>query len=379
MSRSEISGTANKIDSNKPLPIWDGKKSILVQDDALAVIDIINSSGVEVRLALIDPPYNRRTKFHHYNDSVNRDEWTKTISNHCSKIHDILSSDGALWMHIDDAEMPRARILLDRIFGEANFLGTTVWQKTVSRDNRTPISTTHEYILAYAKNKTEWHKSRNKLPATERQTDRYKNKDDDPRGPWASGDLTAKAGPGRRTEQFYDLTLPSGRVVRPATGTCWRYTRERLDELISQDRIDFGAGNKMPRLKRYLSEVDPGLVPDTWWPGDVVGTADSAKRHLKSLFPDLIPFETPKPEELVSRIIHICTDPGDLVLDIYGGSGTTGAVAHKMNRRWALCERQERTFQEFTLPRLQAVAAGRDDGGVSDRFKWKLNQPFQVL
>ena len=122
-------------------------------------------------------------------------------------------------MHIDDAEMPRARMFLDQIFGEENFLGTTVWQKTVSRDNRTPISTTHEYILAYAKNKTEWHKSRNKLPATNRQTERYKNNDDDPRGPWASGDLTAKAGPGRRLEQFYDVALPSGRIVRPATSS----------------------------------------------------------------------------------------------------------------------------------------------------------------
>ena len=379
MSGSNTSVTTSRVGSNEPTPVWDGKNSVLIRDDALVALDIINSSGAEVRLALIDPPYNRRTKFHHYSDSLNRDEWTRTISNHCGKIHGILSSDGALWMHIDDAEMPRARIFLDRIFGEANFLGTTVWQKTVSRDNRTPISTTHEYILAYAKNKTEWHKSRNKLPATERQIERYKNKDNDPRGAWASGDLTAKAGPGRRSEQFYDLTLPSGRVVRPACGTCWRYTRERFDELTSQGRIDFGAGNKMPRLKRYLSEVDPGLVPNTWWPGDVVGTADTAKRHLKRLFPDLIPFETPKPEELVSRIIHICTEPDDLVLDIYGGSGTTGAVAHKMGRRWALCEREERTFREFTLPRLQAVIAGKDDGGVSDRFKWKLNQPFQVL
>lgn len=292
---------------------------------------------------------------------------------------DLLADDGSLWMHIDDAEMPRARILLDKIFGEANFLGTVVWQKTVSRDNRTPISTTHEYVLAYAKNKTLWHKSRNKLPATERQIKRYRNRDNDPRGPWTSGDMTAKAGPGRRKAQFYDVTLPSGRVVRPATGTCWRYTRERFDELAADGRIDFGAGNKMPRLKRYFSEVDPGLVPNTWWPGEVVGTADTGKRELKKLFPDLVPFETPKPEALVSRIIHINTEPGDLVLDTYGGSGTTAAVAHKMGRQWALCEREKRTFDEFTRPRLEAVMTGADDGGVADRFTWELDQEFQVL
>jgi len=363
---------------NEPL-VWNTNTSLLANMDATDFLDILNESSSKFRLALIDPPYNRRTKFHHYSDSLNRDKWTSMVSCHCIKMYDLLTDDGSLWMHIDDAEMPRARILLDKIFGEANFLGTVVWQKTVSRDNRTPISTTHEYILSYAKNKTLWHKSRNKLPATERQIKRYRNSDNDPRGAWASGDMTAKAGPGRRKEQFYDVTLPSGRVVRPATGTCWRYTRERFDELAADGRIDFGSGNKMPRLKRYYAEVDPGLVPNTWWPGEVVGTADTAKRELKRLFPDLIPFETPKPEELVSRIIHINTDPGDLVIDTYGGSGTTAAVAHKMGRQWALCEREKRTFEEFTRPRIESVISGADDGGVTDRFTWELDQQFQVM
>jgi len=358
---------------------WDGVGNLLANLEASKFLEIVANEERKVRLALIDPPYNRRTKFHHYSDSLNRDKWTSMVSSHCKSMCDLLADDGSLWMHIDDAEMPRARILLDKIFGEANFLGTVVWQKTVSRDNRTPISTTHEYVLAYAKNKTLWHKSRNKLPATERQIKRYRNRDNDPRGPWTSGDMTAKAGPGRRKAQFYDVTLPSGRVVRPATGTCWRYTRERFDELAADGRIDFGAGNKMPRLKRYFSEVDPGLVPNTWWPGEVVGTADTGKRELKKLFPDLVPFETPKPEALVSRIIHINTEPGDLVLDTYGGSGTTAAVAHKMGRQWALCEREKRTFDEFTRPRLEAVMTGADDGGVADRFTWELDQEFQVL
>ena len=358
---------------------WDIKKNLLANIGATEFLETVRRGQREVKLALIDPPYNRRTKFHHYNDSLDRDKWTKMVSSHCETMCELLSDDGALWMHIDDSEMPRARIFLDKIFGEANFIGTVVWQKTVSRDNRTPISTTHEYILAYAKNKTLWHKVRNKLPATETQIKRYRNHDNDPRGPWTSGDMTAKAGPGRRKDQFYDVKLPSGRVVRPATGTCWRYTRERFDELVADGRIDFGAGNKMPRLKRYLSEVDPGLVPNTWWSGDLVGTADSGKRELKKLFPDLIPFETPKPEALVSRIIHINTQPDDLVLDIYGGSGTTAAVAHKMGRHWALCEREQRTFDEFTRPRIEAVISGEDEGGVADRFTWELGQDYQIL
>lgn len=358
--------------------ITDGE-SVLIRGDATSTLQSIQKISGIARLILIDPPYNRRTKFHHYNDSTSRENWLLTLKTHCLELRELLTQDGSLWMHIDDAEMARAREMLDSIFGVANFVATIVWQKTVSRDNRTPISTSHEYILVYAKKKYEWHKFRHKLVATEDQLRRYKNPDNDPRGPWTSGDLTAKAGPGRRAAQFYDLRIPSGRIVSPATGTAWRYTKERLQELIEDNRIDFGNGNKMPRLKRFLSEVEPGLVPDTWWSGDEVGTADTAKRHLKLMFPDLIPFETPKPEELTSRVIHIATNPGDLVIDIYGGSGTTAAVAHKMGRRWLTVEKESRTFCEFTLPRLNLVTKGLDSGGITNKFNWTGGGQFKVL
>jgi adenine-specific DNA-methyltransferase len=354
-------------------------RSVLINGDAEATLAQIAGLGQQARLVLIDPPYNRRTKFHHYDDSSSRTRWLEHLAGNCERLLDLLSDDGSLWMHIDDAEMPAARQMLDEVFGRRNFIATIVWQKTISRDNRTPISTSHEYVLAYAKNKSEWFQGRHKLPATPEQRGRYRNPDDDPRGPWTSGDLTAKAGPGRRAAQFYDVKTPSGRVVRPATGTCWRFTRERLDELIADNRIDFGRGDKMPRLKRFLAEVEPGLVPDTWWQGTDVGTADSAKRHLKSLFPTLVPFETPKPEELAARILHIASDPGDLVVEVYGGSWTTAAVAHKMQRRWLLCEREARTFLEFTLPRLTAVQEGRDPGGVTESCGWKGGGSFEVL
>jgi adenine-specific DNA-methyltransferase len=342
------------------------RKSVLVRADALEVLEELTDCSDLVRLVLIDPPYNRRTKFHHYNDSTCSFKWLEMLKLHCTKLRNLLTIDGSLWMHIDDAEMHTSRVMLDELFGKNNFIATIVWQKSVSRDNRTPISTTHEYILVYAKNKPDWTKARHKLPATDEQLNRYKNPDSDIRGPWTSGDMTAKAGPGRRSSQFYDLELPSGRIVTPSKGTCWRYTRERLEELVSDNRIDFGSGNKMPRLKRFLSEVEPGLVPDTWWSGEDVGTADSAKRYLKSLFPDIIPFETPKPEKLAARIIHIATNPGDLVLDVYGGSGTTAAVSHKMNRRWLTVEKESRTFNEFTLPRIQSVVETLKNDNRSD-------------
>lgn len=353
--------------------------NLLVTGQADTVLDALATDPegpVPVRLALLDPPYNRRTRFHHYADSVGRPAWVDERRRQLARVRELLTPDGSVWVHIDDAEMPAVRVLMDEVFGPANFLATTVWQKSLSRDNRTPISTTHEYVVAYAHDKTTWHRRRNKMPPTPEQLERYRNPDDDPRGPWSSGDLTAKAGPGRRAEQFYDLVTPGGRVVRPATGTCWRYTRERLAELIDDDRIYFGDGHRMPRLKRFLSEVDAGLVPDTWWAGDVVGTADSAKKHLKRMFPDLTPFETPKPEALVARIIGIASDPGDTVLDVYAGSGTTAAVAHKTGRHWVVVEREERTVAEFTRPRIELVVKGLDPGGVTLACDWRGGGDF---
>lgn len=355
------------------------RRSVLALGDATAVLGQLEAMAGTARVVLIDPPYNRRTRFHHYHDSAPPDRWLAERREHAMALHRLLAENGSLWMHIDDAEMPRARQLLDDVFGAANFVASVVWQKAVSRDNRMAISTTHEYILVYARNRSAFHRFRAKLPPTTEQLDRYANPDSDRRGPWTSGDLTAKAGPGRRLAQFYDVTLPSGRVVRPATGTAWRFTQERLAEMIADGRIDFGEGDKMPRLKRFLSEVDAGLVPDTWWSGSQVGTADSAKRHLKTLFPNLTPFETPKPEELTARILGIASRPGDLVVDCYAGSGTTAAVSHKLGRQWLAIEREPRTFREFTLPRLRLVDAGMDAAGVKAADGHALGQGFDVV
>lgn len=332
-----------------------------------------------VRLALLDPPYNTTSVFHHYNDRVRSDTWLETRRAHLTTIRSLLTADGSVWMHLDDRELHYAKVMLDEVFGRKNYVGTIVWQKTLSRENRTDLSTTHEYVLVYAKNKAVWSRSRNKLAPTAEQLERYKNPDDDPRGPWTSGDMTAKAGPGRRAAQFYDLTLPSGRVVTPARGMAWRFTRDRFEELIEDDRVSFGPkGDSVPRLKRFLSETQGGLVPTTWWPGDEVGTTDLAKKELRRLFPDMVPFETPKPERLARRIIEISTDPGDVVLDCYGGSGTSAAVAHKLGRSWIIGEREQRTFDEVLVPRLQAVVAG-EQGGISSEVRWSGGGEFEII
>lgn len=322
-----------------------------------------------VELALLDPPYNTRSRFHHYTDQSASDEWLEARHRDVEELLPFLSPTGSLWMHLNDAEMHYAKVMLDGLFGRANFVGTVVWQKTLSRENRTDLSTTHEYLLVYARDRQRWRGRRNLLPLGDEQLARYANPDNDRRGPWTSGDMTAKAGPGRRAAQFYDVTLPSGRVVRPARGMAWRFTRERYEELVADGRISFGPNaDNVPRLKRFLAETQQGLVPTTWWPGEEVGTTDSAKKHLRRLFPHLIPFETPKPEELVTRVVGIATDPGDLVLDCYAGSGTTPAVAHKLGRTWLACEREPRTFNEFLLPRLTALMAAPEASGAPRLF-----------
>lgn len=342
----------------------------IIHGDAGLVLGNLAGQGGGVRLALLDPPYNTKSTFHHYGDRQASDVWLETRRRHMQLIREVLDPLGSVWIHLDDSEHHYARVMFDEVFGRANYVSTLVWQKTLSRENRTAISSAHEYILVYAKDRKAWARNRNLLDPTPDQLARYKNPDNDPRGPWTSGDTTAKAGPGRRAAQFYDVFLPSGRKVAPAPGMAWRYTRERLDEMIAEGRIWFGRnGDNMPRVKRYLSETQGGLVPTTWLPGDEVGTTDSAKKELRRLFPDMVPFETPKPELLTARIIKIATDPGDLVLDCYGGSGTSAAVSHKLGRRWITIERERRTIDEVLVPRLQRVIAG-EQGGVSSQVGW---------
>ena len=351
----------------------------LIHADADAALKSLVATGEKrVRLALLDPPYNTKSTFHHYGDRQSSDVWLETRRRHMQLIREVLHPSGSVWIHLDDSEHHYARVMFDEVFGRSNYVSTMVWQKTLSRENRTAISSAHEYILIYAKDRRAWAKSRNLLDATPEQLARYKNPDTDSRGAWTSGDATAKAGPGRRAAQFYDIALPSGRIAQPAPGMAWRFTRERFDEMVADGRIWFGPkGDSMPRIKRYLSETQGGLVPTTWLPGNEVGTTDSAKKELRRLFPEMIPFETPKPEALTARIIKIATDPGDLVLDCYAGSGTSAAVSHKLGRRWIAIEREERTFEEVLNPRLKLVLAG-EDGGVSQALGWTGGGEFTV-
>ena len=361
--------------------------NLLIRGDALNALVSLSKLPAfaaeyvgRVRLAYIDPPFNTGQAFENYDDNLEHSVWLTMIRDRLVQIRRLLSDDGSVWLHLDDTQMHRARCVLDEVFGASNFVANVIWQKSYTRENRTDISISHDNVIVYAVNKPLWKKARNLLPPSESQRSRYSNPDDDPRGDWKSTPVHAKAEKGRRKAQFFTITLPSGRRVDPPPGTCWRFTSERYKEVVADGRVWFGAdGDSMPALKKFWSEVQPGLVPVSIWPYGEVGTTGTAKNEILSLFPDLTPFSTPKPEALIERIIHIGSNPGDIVLDCFLGSGTTAAVAHKMGRRWVGAEWRENTVRDFALPRLEKVVAGEDPGGVTDLTRWTGGGGFRVV
>lgn len=323
----------------------------------------------QVKLVYIDPPFNTGDRFTNYDDNLEHSVWLTMMRDRLVHLRDLLASNGSIWVHLDDSENHRMRSLLDEVFGAGNFVAQIAWEKVAGRDNRSLVSKTCDTITVYAKRKDEFKEARNLIPRSAKQiSDSYTNPDNDPRGPWTSGDFTAQYNPAEnpRLNQRYTLVTPSGKKYEPPAGRCWLYKEPDYYQLIAEDRLWFGEdGQNIPRLKRFLSEVQDGLVPKTLWPHKEVGTNDLAKKQLQKLFPNARAFDTPKPEVLLERIIHIATQPGEIVLDCFAGSGTTGAVAQKMGRRWVVCELKEENFVQFTKPRLTKVVNNEDEFGIT--------------
>ena len=350
---------------------------LIFGDNLLALKALETEFAGKVKCVFIDPPYNTGSAFTHYDDGLEHSIWLGLMRDRLEIIRRLLSDDGSLWITIDDNEAHYLKVLCDEIFGRANFVANIIWQKTHTRENRTDISTVHDNVLLFAKDRLIWQEIRNPLPASEAQLDRYTNPDSDYRGPWASLPAHAKAEKGRRQAQFFTITTPIGRRIDPPPGRCWLYTQARFDEMVADNRIWFGeSGGNAPRVKKFRSEVQAGLVPMTIWPYTEVGTTGSAKAQLVSLFPGETPFSTPKPEQLIQRIIQIGSNPGDLILDSFAGSGTTGAVAHKMGRRWIMVELGEHCHTHI-IPRLQKVIDGEDQGGISKAVNWQGGGGFR--
>ena len=284
----------------------------------------------------------------------------------------LLTNDGSIWINIDDNEAHYLKVLCDEIFGRKNFLATVIWQKKYApKSDSKQFSESHDFVLVFAKKIDQFQLGR--LPKTEKQTDRYINRDNDPRGPWKASDVLRNE---TRDYAIFPIVLPSGREVLPPPGTSWRYTKEKFAELIADNRVWFGVeGNARPAYKRFLSEVTDTIPSTTIWAYDEVGHNDESKKEMRNLFGDNL-FGTPKPERLLHRVIQLASAPGDIVLDSFAGSGTTGAVAHKMGRRWIMVELGEHCHTHI-IPRMKKVIDGTDQGGITKAVNWQGGGGFR--
>lgn len=349
----------------------DSFENVLIRGDNLLALAALEGDFAEkIKCIFIDPPYNTGSAIPHYDDGVEHSIWLSLIRERLVILEKLLSKDGSIWVCIGDDECHYLKVVMDEVFGRRNFVASFAWEKDKGRRNDTDVSQSHDHILLYAKDREIWRHSRNMLPRSEEQKKRYRNPDKDPRGPWLQGDNgTAKSG---SEAARFPITLPSGRVVQPPLGNFWRFSKENFEKARSEGRVYFGAnGDGMPLIKRYLTDVQDGVVPRTWLPADEFGSNQEAKRdHLRKLLPDIEPFSTPKPERLVQFALTVATNPGDLVLDSFAGSGATGAVAHKMGRRWIMVELGGHC-ETHIVPRLKKVIDGEDPGGITEAVGWR--------
>jgi adenine-specific DNA-methyltransferase len=342
--------------------------AIIQGDNRLALALLKERYLGKVRCAYIDPPYNNNERYRHYVDRRDDEAWLSEIVQCVELIKPLLRLDGSLWVSIDDRQVHYLKVALDKVFGRQNFVSTIIWEQRTTRENRKVFSNNHEYILVYAAELKEFATKRGLLKWDDKSLSRFKNPDNDPRGPWQSVSANVQDGHATRS-QFYEVVAPNGRMHRPPKGRCWVYTEARMRVEIGRDNVWFGKnGDSVPRLKRFLKDSRSGLTPHTLWRADEVGTNDQAKKHLLGLLRSRSVFDTPKPEGLMRRILSIASDPKDLILDAYLGSGTTAAVAHKMGRRYIGIEKGNHVVSHC-VDRLRRVVRG-EQGGVSGEVGW---------
>jgi len=362
-----------------------GTGNIILQADNLVGLKaILPYYAGQVKCITIDPPYNTGNEGWAYNDNVNspaikrwlgqvvgkegetldrHDRWLCMMYPRLVLLKQFLHEDGSIWIHMDDSEIGLLRVLMDEIFGPQRFVACNVWQKRYSRENREAIGDVHEYIMVYAMNPDRFKQIRNLVPLTEEQSKIYKNSNKDPKGRWRGIPMTAQ---GWRPNQMYEIVGPSGKKHKPPEGRCWGMIESEFKKLHSQNLIFFGKdGSAQPSVIRYLSDVE-GFVPWTWWTHDEVGHTDESKKEIQSIFGTQTAFDTPKPSRIAERIVQIATKPGDLVLDSFGGSGTTAHGVMRVNaanpdkapRRFIMIEMEEKIAREVTAERVRRVAEG---------------------
>ena len=341
-------------------------ENMLIQGDNLdALKALLPYYSGKVKCIFIDPPYNTKSAFEHYDDNLEHTKWLEMMYPRLELLRELLSEDGSIWVTIDDNEAHYVKIVMDEIFGRKNFVANCIWQKKYSPQNDAKwLSDSHDHIIVFAKKKEMWRPL--PLPRTKKMNKRYKNLDNDPRGDWKTGDMSVKT---YAPKTDYPITVPSGRVVNPPKGRCWVFSRQKYEEMVADNRIWFGKnGNNVPSVKQFLSEVKHGVTAMTIWLYQEVGHNQDAKKEVKQ-FHETEVFDTPKPERLIQRILNLATTENDLVLDSFLGSGTTAAVAHKMGRRYIGIEMGEHA-RTHCVARLQKVVNG-EQGGISKDIGWQ--------
>lgn len=348
--------------------------------DAMRALALIPEYGAhyrgKVKLVYIDPPFNTKQTFEHYDDGLEHSIWLGMMRERLLAIKDLLAPNGSVWVHLDDNELAYAKVLMDEIFGRSNYVTTVVWRSADTGNyDDAKFSGDHNMILIYGA-QPGWRA--NGVERNERQSSHYKNPDNDPRGPWFDGNPLGSPNP--RENLMYDVVSPQGHVIKhPPHG--WRWQRSTMERMIEEGSIRFNADGTRIVYRTYLREQGTLPPSNLWDKVEETGSNRKAKNELKALFglPAKQVFDTPKPERLLQRIIHIATNPGDIVLDCFGGSGTTAAVAHKTGRRWVTAEIRESTVDRFTAPRLQRVVNGDDPGGITSSVGWRGGGGFREL
>ncbi len=342
-------------------------ENMLIQGDNLdALKALLPFYAGRVKCIFIDPPYNTRSAFEHYDDNLEHTQWLAMMYPRLELLRELLTQNGSIWVTIDDNEAHYLKVVMDEVFGRKNFIANVIWRKNYPpKSSARHFSVDHDHILVYAADAEAW--IPNPMPRTEKQDKAYKNPDNDARGPWKPSDLSARNfySVGR-----YPITTPMGRVISgPPGGNYWRVSEENFKSMDADGRIWWGKNkDSIPQIKRFLSEVKQGMTPQTYWSYEDVGHTQEAKQEILELFGKDV-FLTPKPERLMQRIMHIATQPDEVVLDSFLGSGTTAAVAHKMGRRYIGIEMGEHA-STHCVPRLKKVVDG-EQGGISETVGWR--------
>lgn len=342
-------------------------QNMLIQGDNLEALKaLLPYYAGQVKCIFIDPPYNTKSAFEHYDDNLEHAQWLSMMYPRLELLRELLSEDGSIWVTIDDNEAHYLKVIMDEVFGRKNFFANIIWQHSVQgKNDAKTISLHHNHVLTYRKSDLF---SRNTVERREEHNTNYANPDNDPKGMWRSGDVRS---PNHRENLKYSVETPSGKIIEPPSKG-WRWSKETFLDKVASGEILFTNDETKILRKIYLKDQG-GRVPESIWFGDDVGTTRVASNEIKSLQISL--FETPKPEQLIHRILQISTTQNDLVMDSFLGSGTTSAVAHKMNRRWIGIEMGDHAVTHCQ-PRLKKVVDG-EQGGISEAVGWQGGGGFR--